>query len=303
MYWNLKQLEVFAAVVEGGGFTAAGKQLGMVQPAVSITIKKLEENVGVTLLERLSSGVRPTIEGEMFFKNVQMIRAELSAFEKNLSDIRNLNSGHVHIGAPPVISSFLLPQMVKNFLDEYDGVRVSCSAGSSPSIIERLRGRELDFGFIAGHQNVVGLEAELIEEHPLVAWCAPDSELAKLKNINWKRLLEFPLIMFPKGFNQRTMVDETARELGIEPNIIIEAESTRMLGAMVSSGRGVSVILQCAAQQYPENIAIPIVGRPSIPFWICKRQNAMSSIAASAFFASVTQRSKSAQKKLFKKKA
>ena len=153
----------------------------------------------------------------------------------------------------------------------------------------RVRARELDLGLIAGHHNFDGLEVSLIEEHPLVAWGAKDSPIAGLSEISWSVLLDLPLVMFLKGFNQRTLADETALKLGKEPDIVVEGESPRFLGAMVASGHGVSVVLSGVARQYPDTITVPIVGGPSIPFWLCRRQNAMASIAARAFYDHVRQ--------------
>lgn len=287
MRWNLRQIEVFVTVLQEGGFTAAGERLGMVQPAVSIAIRKLEENTGVKLLDRSGSKVRATREGDLFLKHVQLIRSELGNLERQLRELRSLASGQIIIGAPPIVTGFLLPPIVGDFLKRHPGIDISAVTGPSEGIVERVRAHGLDIGVIAGEHDTSGLETILIERHPLVACGAKGSPIASLREIEWDRLLDEPLVIFPKGYNQRSIVDRMAAKLGKRLNIAVESESARFVSAMVAAGRGASVALGAVVREFPNIALLPIADKPTLPIWLCRREGVTSGIAANDLFDSI----------------
>lgn len=284
MRWSFRQIEVFIAVVEEGGFSAAGERLGMVQPAVSIAIRKLEENAGVRLLDRSGSRVQCTHEGALFLDHARMIRAEIASMERRLRELHSLDAGHITIAAPPIASAILLPGFVREFLTVHPGVRLSTVEDSSENIAARLRARDLDLGIIAGHHTTDGLEVVLIEQHPVVAWTSAHSPLASEQELDWRRILDEPLILFPTGYNQRSLVDDMAVKLRKTPNVMIESKSKGFLSEMVASGRGLLVAFAGMGRDFEGNIKIPIAGNPAVPFWLCRREGLAPGLAANVFF-------------------
>lgn len=284
MRWSFRQIEVFIAVLEEGGFSAAGERLGMVQPAVSIAIRKLEENAGVRLLDRSGSRVQSTHEGALFLDHARMIRAEIASMERHLRELRSLDAGHIAIAAPPIASAILLPGFVREFLTVHPGVRLSTIEDSSENIAARLRARDLDLGIIAGHHTTDGLEVVLIEQHPVVAWTSAHSTLASERELDWSRILDEPLILFPTGYNQRSLVDDMAVKLGKKPDVMIESKSQGFLSEMVASGRGLLVAFAGMGRDFEGNVKIPIAGDPTVPFWLCRREGLAPGRAANAFF-------------------
>jgi len=284
MRWSFRQIEVFIAVLEEGGFSAAGERLGMVQPAVSIAIRKLEENAGVRLLDRSGSRVQSTHEGALFLDHARMIRAEIASMERRLRELRSLDAGHITIAAPPIASAILLPRLVREFLTVHPGVRLSTIEDSSENIAARLRARDLDLGIIAGHHTTDGLEVVLIEQHPVVAWTSAHSALASEQELDWSRILDEPLILFPTGYNQRSLVDDMAIKLGKKPDVMIESKSQGFLSEMVASGCGLLVAFAGMGRDFEGNVKIPIAGNPTVPFWLCRREGLAPGRAANAFF-------------------
>lgn len=290
MRWSLRQIEVFIAVLEEGGFSAAGERLGMVQPAVSIAVRKLEENAGVRLLDRSGSRVQSTHEGALFLNHARMIRAEIVSMERQLRELRSLDAGHIKIAAPPIASAVLLPGLAKEFLAAHPGVRVSTIEDSSENIAARLRARDLDLGIIAGAHDTAGLDVVLVEQHPIVAWTSAQSPLARETELDWKRILEEPLILFPAGYNQRSLVDDMAAKLGKKPDVRVESKSQGFLSEMVASGRGLLVAFAGMGRDFDSNVKIPITGNPAVPFWLCRREGLAPGLAANAFFDRVAAR-------------
>jgi DNA-binding transcriptional LysR family regulator len=287
MRWNIRQIEVFITVLQEGSFTGAGERLGMVQPAVSIAIRKLEDSTGVKLLDRSGRKVRATRDGELFFKQAQLICTELGNLERQMRELRSLVGGQILIGAPPIVTGFLLPPIIGAFLGQHPGIEISAVTGPSEGIVQRVRDRELDIGVIAGDHDTSGLETILIERHPIVACGAKDSLIASLPEIGWDRLLDEPLVTFPKGYNQRSIVDRMAAELAKQLNIAIESESARFVTAMVAAGRGVSVGLGAMVREFPNIVLVPIVEMPTLPIRVCRRKGSTFGIAANALFDSI----------------
>src|SRR5437763_15462271 len=97
---TLRQVEVFLAVVEEGGFSAAGERLALAQPAVSVAVRKLEQALGLRLLDRTRTGVRLTPDGAVFLRRARGIVAQVAATERELAALRSLEAGHVTLGPP-----------------------------------------------------------------------------------------------------------------------------------------------------------------------------------------------------------
>lgn len=287
MRWNLRQIEVFVTVLQEGGFTAAGERLGMVQPAVSIAIRKLEETTTVKLLDRSGNKVRATREGELFLKHVQLIRTELGNLERQLQEMRSLASGQILIGAPPIVTGFLLPPIIGAFLARHPGIGISAVTGPSEGVLERVRSYQIDIGVIAGEHDTTGLETVLIEKHPIVACGARGSPIAGLREVEWDRLLDEPMVIFPKGYNQRSIVDQMAIKLGKRLNIAVESESARFITTMVAAGRGASVALGAMVREFPSIVLVPIADKPTLSIRVCRREGVSSGIAANALFDSI----------------
>ncbi|MGV0821066.1 LysR family transcriptional regulator [Martelella sp. AMO21009] len=289
MRWNLRQIEIFVAVAEEAGFTAASERLSMVQPAVSIAVRKLEETVGVKLLDRTGSKVRLTSEGVYFLKQVQRIRSEFGSLEREMRALRTLAGGEITIGAPPIITGFLLPKLIRDFAARYPHVKLSTLTGSSESVLGKLRERKIDVGFVSGDHKLDGMESAIIERHPFVACAAKGTVFAKRREVDWDELLKEPLVLFPKGFYQRSIIENMAMELGREVRIAIESDSAGFVSAMVAAGVGASVALLSMVERETDIATVPIVDRPTLPISICRMQSEAHGIAADALYETIGQ--------------
>lgn len=283
MAWSLRQLDIFIAIVEENGFSAAGEKLRLAQPAVSIAVRKLEDSLGVRLLERPGRGITLTREGLLFLRRARAIRNQIAETELEMTRLRALESGHMTIGAPPMVAGYLLPGLIETFLARHPGVRIKVVQSGAEQIADKVRGGEVDLGFVADWRMAEELETFLIEHHPMAACVPPRSPLARVKTVSWKALFEQPLVLFPKGFYQRARVDEAAARLGVRPNIVLEAESVELIAAMVRAGRGVSTMLAATARAQPGILSRALPPEAMVPVSLCRRAGMLSSHAADAF--------------------
>lgn len=280
---NLRQVELFLAVVETGGFTTAAERLGIAQPAVSTSVRKLEEDLGVRLLERGARRVTPTAEGRAFLQHARAILAQVAASRREMAALRTLETGQLSIGAPPMVAGYLLPSVIDAFLAERPGIRLTVVQAGAEQIGARVLRGELDLGIVADWRTPDGLATRLLEHHPMVACVAASSPLARRRRLAWSELLDQPLILFPHGYHQRSRVDDAAARLGRTPEVVVEAEAVPLIAALVRRGHGVATLLAAAAHSLPGLRAVPLPSEATVPVAVCRRSRAPASAAVEAF--------------------
>lgn len=147
---NLYKLEIFQVVAEAGSFSAAAKRLLMSQPGVSQHIHDLESSLGVTLFIRGRGGVTLTPEGETLHTYSERIFKLVTEAENAVTDIANLPSGGLGVGATPGVSVYLLPNWISSFRGRYPRMTVTLQTGTTPQIVADIQRGSIEMGFIEG---------------------------------------------------------------------------------------------------------------------------------------------------------
>jgi DNA-binding transcriptional LysR family regulator len=281
---TLRQLEILTTVVEAGSFSAAGQRLGLVQPAVSLAVRKLEDGFGVTLLDRSGARLRLTAEGEALLGHAREVLGDVDRLGRHMRELRQLGTGQVTIGAPAFVSGFLLPPIVLRFLAAHPGVHVHAVEDSSSNVIARVRAGELDVGIVAGEHSFDELEVSSLADQLTVACVSADLPLARRKMLSWEQVFDEPLVLFPEGYTQRSLLNSVARRLGRTPRVICEAESANFIVELVRGGHGIAFMFAAIAEATTGIRAIPIEDGPAMPVTICRVREQVRSLAARAFY-------------------
>ncbi len=271
---NLRQLELFLAVVDAGGFTAAAARLRVAQPAVSAAVRRLEEELGARLLVRGARRLTLTAEGAAFLRHARAILAQVAASRHEIAAMRALEAGHFSIGAPPMVAGHLLPRVVDRFLSERPGLRLSVVQAGAEEIGARVLRGDLDLGIVADWRTPEGLAVRLLEVHPMVACVAASSPLAGRRRLGWAELLDQPLILFPRGYYQRARVEDAAARLGRSPSVVVEAEAVPLIAELVRRGRGVATLLAAAAEGLAGIRVLSLPREATVPVAVCRRSGA-----------------------------
>jgi DNA-binding transcriptional LysR family regulator len=280
---NLRELEVFMAVVDAGGFTAAAERLRVAQPAISATIAKLERDVHALLFVRRRRRLTLSTEGAVLLRHARAITAQVAAARRELAALQSLDSGHLTIGAPGLVTSALLPPVVDQFMLRYPSIRLTIKIGGGEDIATRLLRGEFDIGLIADWRTPEGLSKRLLQVIPMVACVASTSALAFRKNLSWRQLLDQPLILFPHGYYQRARVEDAATRLGQSLDVKLETESVPLMLEAVRTNHGIATLLAIAAENVPGIQAIRLPSEANVPIAICRRQDGLVSRAAEVF--------------------
>ncbi len=142
---RLKQIRNFVAVVEHGGIRAAARELAVSQPAITKSVRSLEAELHVQLLQRSPHGVVPTPVGRMFFARARVAYAELRKAEEELAQTGPEGIGMVAFGVGPVAAILVAPHAVTQFHQQFPRARIRVLEGFSPTLLPLVRDGSLDF--------------------------------------------------------------------------------------------------------------------------------------------------------------
>lgn len=172
---DLKQLTAFVAVYEEGSINRAARRLSLSQPSTSALIRGLESALGVTLFERLSSGVEPTEAAATLYRHAQRVLAELDAARKGITGDLDVISGPVKAGLSPTITRGILPELLPQFLERHPSVDVQITEAFSGKLFDWTVEGDLDFAVVNIPVNDRRLITRRIAAEPVVLICGPKS--------------------------------------------------------------------------------------------------------------------------------
>ena len=243
---NLRQLEVFRAVCEQGGFTRAAQSLYMTQPAVSHVIAELEKEAGCPLFDRISRRIYLTEAGRIFLEKARQIlelHEELSAGFPALT-----GQAPLRIGSGITIANFHLPTILRRCrrLDGFPSVRVTVDQAGR--IEEALLNSELDVALIEGVVRHPHLIRQPFSSYDTAAFCAPSHPLATRSPLSLDDLLTAELLLREPGSAIRDAFDSALllRDRCAEP--AWTSVNSPALAAAAREGLGVAVLPACLTE-------------------------------------------------------
>lgn len=177
---SLSNYLIFTKVAETGNISEASKELFISQPAVSKAIRKLEDDLKVTLFTRNSRGVRLTEEGSLLYGYTKDAFSSLSQAEAALSQASRLGIGHIRIGASTTLCKYLLLPCLKDFVEQFPHVRITILCQSTFQTLELLKNEKIDIGLVGRPENLKNISFHPVGEIEDI-FVATD---AYLKNLN-----------------------------------------------------------------------------------------------------------------------
>ena len=211
---NLELYKIFQAVAEKQSFTAAAKSLYITQPAVSQAMKRLEEELAVTLFSRTPKGILLTAEGKTLASYISSAMSLIEAGEEKLARMRTLEAGELKIGAGDTITKHFLLSRIKLFHKLYPKIIIKVTNRPSSDIIALVQSGQVDFGFVNCPIEAEGVE--LLDCMEIEDIFVAGSNFAELngKRLSLEKLAQYPLLMLEPKSNSRDYVDTfSLREL------------------------------------------------------------------------------------------
>ncbi len=254
---ELRQLEYLVAVADEGSFTRAAARVHVAQPGVSAQIRKLERELGQTLLDRNGPAVRVTDAGAAVLPYARAALAAVAAVRDTVDALAGLTSGHVTIGIIGPISSpsIDLPGLLAGFHRDHPGIEITLTEGGSDGLLAALRAGRLDVALIAPAGALPpGLAATIVADEPLViAVCHADA-LAGRESTGLDAIRDRVMISLPPGTGLRGSLDDACSRLGFRPRIGFEVGDPRIAAELAGRGLGVALLPESVASAYPAQL-------------------------------------------------
>jgi LysR family transcriptional activator of glutamate synthase operon len=259
---DLRQLRYLVALAEELNFTRAAAAEHVAQPALSQQIRRLEEEVGVGLVERTTRRVALTEAGELLAVRARRILAELVIAREELEALRGVDVGHVTIGAIHTMGPIDLSLALAVFHEAHPGVALTVREQASEECAELLRADELDLAFLSVTERVesheLGLHQLISEE--LMVLLPRGHALAGRAHVRMSELAQEHFISFRQGARLRELLFAAGRDAQFEPRVTLESNEAQRIRALVSRGLGVAILPRSDAMVPDADIvAAPIV--------------------------------------------
>jgi DNA-binding transcriptional LysR family regulator len=247
---ELRQLEYLAAVVSHGSFGRAAQEIYVTQSALSQQIARLEDELGLTLLNRGPKGVEPTPAGLEFLDHARAILGRVSEARAAVDDHIGAVRGVARIAATPY-DTRELPQALAAFHRAHPQVQLAFQQESAAQIVEQLTTGSIDVAVLAIAREGIRLPASVavqtLAEEPLCLLAAGDDLLARggghgPPGVTIDDLRGRHVIMPSRGTALRTLLDDAFAEVGLSPLPRFETSDPQMLRQLVSAGLGVSIV-------------------------------------------------------------
>lgn len=261
---DIRQLEAVAAVARLGSFTRAAEELFVAQPALSATVRRLEDELGLRLFDRTTRRVALTPAGEAFVRRAERVLGDLREMRAEMADHAGAARGRLRVGAWYTVDPWL-PEMLSPFHAAHPAVEVTVREVNSDRMLDLLRAGDLDVALPVLRPGLDLDEIELLPyiEEPFVLAAPPRSPLAAMRSVTLADIAGEPLITFNPGSSLRRLVEQAFAASGVEPRVALETIETSAARAMVSSGLGVAILpASVAARPGPPVVVIPLDAPP-----------------------------------------
>ncbi|RME36037.1 MAG: LysR family transcriptional regulator [Gammaproteobacteria bacterium] len=280
---DLRKLEIFRSVAEHRSFARAAQSLYISQSAVSIAVRKLEEELGVRLFSRDRRSVRLTAEGEVLLRHAARLLAQAQQARLELQEMVELVRGEVRIGIPAMLAAYHFPPLLAGFRELHPGLRLVIIDEGTRLIRQHLEEGRVDMGIVSLDEEMAGLEAHpLLEEEMLL--CIPAGHpLARRKWVGADDLAGERLILYREGYFLREIVDRMFAGCREVPEIGFETNLVQLMKELVLSGQGVSVCLRCVLREERRLAGVPFRPAFRLPFGLAWRKGDYLSRANRAF--------------------
>mgnify|MGYP001819612841 CR=1 FL=1 len=263
---NIRQIEIFKAVMESGSVTAASQKLRISQPAVSKYLKLLEEDTELKLFDRTGNRLSPTLEAKTLFDQVERSYRGLDQLSRFVTGLKHHPAGEISVAAMPMLARSWLPEILGPFLIENTDVSLSLPIRSSGWIADALSTGQVDIGIGLKMADSAGVEFEHIMSVPLVCVMKPDHPLAEQTVVVAGDLAPHTLITLSNFDQWRLAVENALDHSNVRPIRRVDTFTTQVACELIERGVGIAIVDALTAIDYAERGLDWRLFRPALSF-------------------------------------
>ena len=273
MEWH--QLEYFRTVAQLQHFTRAAETLAISQPALSRSIARLEDELGIPLFERQGKKIALNRYGQIFLRHVDRAMQEIIYGKQAIQDLLNPDHGTIPLAFLHSLGTHFIPDLLSKYRQLYPLVKFKLYQNATHALLEQLDAGEIDLCFSA---PIVPLEkvdwAPLFTEELFVAVPA-DHALARHEAIKLSQIATEPIITFKPRYGLRIIADQLFSQAGFKPAITFEGEEIMTVAGLVEAKLGVAIIPRIAGLEQAQlsflHISEPLCQRTIGIAWMSQR--------------------------------
>jgi len=238
---TFRQLKVFEAVARHLSYTQAARELYLSQPAVSMQIKQLEDNVGLQLLEQLGKKTYLTEAGKEMYRYARSIARELTEADAIMEQLKGVETGRLEVTVATTANAFAT-RMLAKFKKQHKGVTISLGVTNRERLLYQLAENEKDIAIMGRPPDDADLVTEPFADNPLVVVAAPDHPLAREEKIPLHKLQDQTFVVREQGSGTRTAMQRFFDEHKLSITSSMEMNENEAIKQSVQAGMGLGIV-------------------------------------------------------------
>jgi DNA-binding transcriptional LysR family regulator len=258
---DLADLRAFISVAELGAFHEAAEQLNLSQSALTRRIQKLEETLGVALLQRTTRRVELTTVGRSFLPKAQAVLNDLDIALHSVGEIAERRSGLVSIACVPTAAYYFLPAVIKAFGVWHPNIRIRIVDEGANAVLQSVINGDAELGLNLLGAQEPELVFEPLLEDPFVLACREDHDLASFNEVAWRQLEPYSFITVGRQSGNRLIMDLGLANSEWRPKWSYEVQHLSTSLGLVEAGLGVAALPRLAMPRGPHPV---LVSRPLV---------------------------------------
>ncbi|MBG6040536.1 LysR family transcriptional regulator [Proteus mirabilis] len=271
---DIRVLRYFIEVVQLNGFSRAADALFITQPAISRSIKKLEDELGTVLLIREVDGVKLTDDGAILYEHAKQILAQFNSMNKALNDKDEPLTGALNVGLPPVIASTYFADIIMAFSSRHPNVELKIFELGTKQMEDAMLEGTVETAAVMLPFNDKDFELTIFSEDHLMLLVAQSHPLAKDKKVNFKQLITERFIFFSEDFRINDLVRSACGIYNTEPQIVGRSNHLDLIIAMVKAGVGITLLPNSMCNKYPiDNLVVIPIASPRLSYQLALATN------------------------------
>jgi LysR family transcriptional activator of glutamate synthase operon len=263
---DLRQLRYLVALAEERNFTRAATREHIAQPALSQQLRRLEDELGLVLVERTTRQVSITQAGQMLVARARTIMTEVEAAQAELEAIKGIRTGRVRVGAMHTMGPIDVSLVLAIFHERHPGVELTVREESSEELAAMLRDDALDLAFLSVTERVEShsLALHQLVSEELVVLLPPEHRLAGRRRLRMVELRDEEFISYRPGARLRELLFAAGRHAGFEPQVKLESNESRRVRRLVARGMGVAILPRSDADSPGAEVAVTALIDPPL---------------------------------------
>ena len=245
---EIGRLEAFVHVANLLSFSKAAEALYLTQPTVTARIQGLERELGEPLFERMGRTIRLTDAGQSFLPHAQRALQAIKEGSDAIATLRDVERGTLSIGTAPTIGTYVLPELLQRFNEQFPGVEVSIRTGRSEDVMALVLADEVQIGF-ERYLTHPEIETVALYEDEIFLMSGADHPFARRSSVSLTEVVRDSVIFYDERSSYHALSIGIFRDTGVAPRHTLDVDNLEMAKHLVMYGLGLAFLPRVAVQR------------------------------------------------------